>query len=77
MREILVGPYLPTAIHPDTLNLKVHVYEYERAPGERPLIGLRESEQHPLAVDQRDGITVERAREIASLLLAESGGSAA
>src|SRR5262249_45623756 len=65
---------LPTAIYPDTLNLKANVYE--QAPGERPLIVLWDSEKHPLAVDQREGITVERAREIALVLLKEWGGSA-
>jgi hypothetical protein len=49
-----------------TVNLKTHVHT--RPPGERPLVEL-EPTDHPLAVEQRTGITLARVREIAELLL--------
>jgi hypothetical protein len=51
---------------PETLNLKCHVRT--RPIGERPVIEL-EPTDHPLAVEQRNGITMARVREIASALL--------
>ncbi|MDX2296351.1 MULTISPECIES: DUF2199 domain-containing protein [Streptomyces] len=45
-----------------TLNLKTHVHT--RPVGQRPLIEL-EPTDHPLAVEQRNGITLDRVREIA------------
>ena len=49
-------------VYPDTLNLKTHV----RLQGERrrPLIEL-EPTDHPLPVDQRRGVTLRRAHELA------------
>ncbi|MER5352927.1 DUF2199 domain-containing protein [Kitasatospora sp. NPDC002551] len=49
-----------------TLLLKTHVHT--RAVGRRPLIEL-EPTDHPLAVEQREGITGERVREFADRLL--------
>jgi hypothetical protein len=61
-----VGPYfgwLSAALqtYPDTENLKTMVHP--RAPGERPWVEL-EPTDHPLAVEQREGISVERVAEI-------------
>ncbi|MFE7564317.1 DUF2199 domain-containing protein [Kitasatospora sp. NPDC057500] len=54
-------------VYPEsTLLLKTHVRT--RAVGLRPLIEL-EPTDHPLAVEQREGITEERVREFADLLL--------
>ena len=52
-------------IYPETLNLKTHVHT--RPVGERPCIEL-EHNDHPLAIEQRNGITMARVREIAELL---------
>jgi hypothetical protein len=52
--------------YPETLNLKSHVHT--RAVGRRPLVEL-EPTDHPLAVEQRHGITVARVQEIAELVL--------
>ncbi|XIE79498.1 DUF2199 domain-containing protein [Streptomyces sp. SBR177] len=51
---------------PSTINLKTHVHT--RPVGERPLIEL-EPTDHPLAVEQRAGITMDRVREIAEAML--------
>ncbi|MFI0986366.1 DUF2199 domain-containing protein [Streptomyces exfoliatus] len=56
---------LPVYPH-STLQLKTHVHT--RAVGQRPLIEL-EPTDHPLAVEQREGITTSRVRELADLLL--------
>ncbi|MFD4658879.1 DUF2199 domain-containing protein [Kitasatospora sp. NPDC058444] len=48
---------------PDTINLKTHVRT--RPVGQRPSIEL-EPTDHPLAVEQRTGITRDRVREIAA-----------
>jgi hypothetical protein len=60
--------WLSTALpgYPDTLNLKTNVRT--REVGRRPLVEL-EPTDHPLAVEQRNGMTWERVREIAELLL--------
>ena len=50
----------------DTLNLKAWVQT--RAVGQRPLIELEPS-KHKLAKEQREGITVARAREIVELMM--------
>lgn len=55
---------------PTTLNLKTHVHT--RPIGERPYVEL-EPTDHPLAVEQRRGITLARVREIAAVLLHPSG----
>jgi hypothetical protein len=52
--------------YPDTLNLKTMVHT--QPVGERPLIEL-EPTDHPLALEQRDGITWQRVREIAETVL--------
>jgi len=53
-------------VYPSTLNLKLGIRS--RAVGQRPALEL-EPADHPLAIEQRDGITVDRVREINSLLL--------
>lgn len=51
-------------VYPETtLNLKTLVHT--RPVGERPFVEL-EPTAHPLAVEQRNGITMERVREIAT-----------
>ncbi len=47
--------------YPDTLNLKVRVHP--RSDGLRPFLEL-EPTDHPLAVDYREGVTIDRARQI-------------
>jgi hypothetical protein len=51
--------------YPSTLNLTAEVYT--RPVGERPFILLEESD-HPLAIEQREGITLARVQEIAELM---------
>lgn len=51
---------------PDTINLKTMVYI--RRVGIRPYIEL-EPTDHPLAVEQRRGITIGRVQEIAEMIL--------
>ncbi|MEV3993875.1 DUF2199 domain-containing protein [Streptomyces sp. NPDC049837] len=51
---------------PTTINLKTHIHT--RPVGQRPLIEL-EPTDHPLAVEQRTGITLDRVREIAEAVL--------
>ena len=53
-------------LYPETLNLKTHVHT--RPIGTKPFIEL-EPTDHPLAVEQREGITMDRVREIAARLL--------
>jgi hypothetical protein len=52
--------------YPETLHLKTMVHT--RAVGRRPLVEL-EPTDHPLAVEQRQGITWERVQEISELVL--------
>lgn len=52
--------------YPETLSLKTNVHT--RSVGVRPLIELEPTE-HPLAVEQRDGITMARVIEIAEIAL--------
>ena len=54
---------------PSTLNLKANLHV--RGPGRRPWIEL-EPTDHPLALEQRNGITIERVQEIAAALLHQS-----
>jgi hypothetical protein len=66
-----LGPYfgwLCTKVpeYPDTMFLKTRVHE--RAPGLRPTVELEKSD-HPLAIDQREGIEPKRLREIVTRLL--------
>lgn len=60
--------WLSTALpgYPETLHLKTHVHT--RAVGIRPLVEL-EPTDHPLAVEQRQGITLARVQQIAELVL--------
>lgn len=51
---------------PTTLQLKTHVHT--QPVGQRPLIEL-EPTDHPLAVEQRTGITLARVQEFAETLL--------
>jgi hypothetical protein len=51
---------------PSTVNLKAALHT--QPMGSRPLVVLHES-RHPLAVEQRDGIAIERVREIAEMML--------
>ena len=53
-------------LYPDTFLLKTHVHS--RTLGLRPSVEL-EPTDHPLAVEQRAGITMDRVREIAEALL--------
>jgi hypothetical protein len=53
--------------YPETLSLRANVIT--RTPDLRPAIVLAGDADHPLAREQREGITVERAREIAGLLM--------
>lgn len=55
---------------PSTLNLKTLVHT--RPVGERPLLEL-EPTDHPLAVEQREGIDLARVQELAELLLHGAG----
>lgn len=57
---------LPFSVYPSTLNLKTHVHL--QPVGVRPLVEL-EPTDHPLAVEQREGITLARVAEIAALVL--------
>jgi hypothetical protein len=57
------------SIYPETLNLKVQILI--RPVGERPLLMIEEND-HQLAVEQRSGITPERAWELASASLASA-----
>lgn len=53
-------------LYPETLHLKTNIHT--RPVGERPFIEL-EPTDHLLAVEQREGITMARVREIAAALL--------
>ena len=66
-----IGPFFGwlnawLAPYPSTVNLKTKVHF--RDGGIRPLIELEPTE-HPLALEQRNGITVERVAEIYSLIM--------
>ncbi|WP_338752632.1 DUF2199 domain-containing protein [Bacillus sp. FJAT-52991] len=74
-REQEVEPmfgWLSTSIpcYPETINLKTMVHT--RSVGVRPYIELEPTE-HPLAIEQRDGITIERIKQIAEELCSEEG----
>ncbi|WP_408022801.1 DUF2199 domain-containing protein [Streptacidiphilus fuscans] len=61
--------WLTTALSiyaPNTLNLKTNLHT--RRVGQRPFVEL-EPTDHPLAVEQRTGITLDRVREIAESVL--------
>ncbi len=57
--------------YPDTVNLKAMVHR--RANGARPFIEL-EPTGHPLSVECRNGVTIERVQEIAEQLCANNPG---
>jgi hypothetical protein len=75
-REKSRGPFKgrlgnAVSVYPSTLNLKVRI---EIQPvGTRPLLFIEETD-HPLAVEQRSGITRDRAVALASLLLHQQRG---
>ena len=52
--------------YPETVNLATNVHT--RAVGLRPSVEL-EPTNHPLAVEQREGITVERVQQLAAMIL--------
>lgn len=52
-------------VYPTTLNLKTHIHL--RGGGKRPSIEL-EPTDHPLAIEQRTGISIERVEEIVAAL---------
>ena len=54
------------SVYPTTLGLKARAYLRNEA--KRPLIEL-ESTDHPLAIEQRQGISLQRVEEIAAALL--------
>ncbi len=60
--------WLSTALpgYPETVNLRTMVQTREL--GRRPSVELEPSD-HPLAVEQREGITIARVQEIAELVL--------
>ena len=58
-----LGTDLP--FYPDTVSLEVVVHT--RPIGQRPFVELEPTE-HPLALEQRSGITMERARHLAEML---------
>ena len=53
-------------LYPDTTNLKTHIHT--QPVGFVPTIEM-EPTDHPLAVEQREGITLKRVKEIAALIL--------
>jgi hypothetical protein len=54
-------------LYPTTLSLKTHLHLHLRGGGSRPSIEL-EPTDHPLAVEQRQGISIARVEEIAAAL---------
>lgn len=70
-RENLHGPFKgrlgnSLKVYPETFNLKVNILS--QSVGTRPLFIVEEPE-HPLAIEQKCGITPRAAMELASLLL--------
>lgn len=61
------------SIYPSTLNLRTYVRF--RGDGARPSVEL-EPTDHPLAIEQRHGITLKRVQEIAAALLHKTPGDA-
>jgi hypothetical protein len=54
------------SVYPETFGLKVNLHL--RDSGQRPFIEI-EPTNHPLAIEQRDGISLQRVEEIAAALL--------
>lgn len=70
-RRSHIGPYFGwlnahIGVYPDTMNLKTAVHI--RDNGIRPYIELAPTD-HPLAIEQREGITVQRVAELYSLMM--------
>jgi hypothetical protein len=61
-----LNTHLPENIYPDTLSLKTNVCL--RNNNQRPFVYVQPSE-HPLSVEQRDGITMARVQEIAEIIM--------
>lgn len=66
-----LGPYfgwLSTGLtlYPDTVNLRTQVYP--RNDGQRPLVEL-EATDHPLSIEQRDGISLARLADIYAAMM--------
>lgn len=59
--------------YPDTIHLQTSVQS--RAVGLVPHITVLEPSQHPLVLEQRDGITMDRVQEFAHIILHEQGGA--
>jgi hypothetical protein len=57
---------LPEKIYPETLNLKTNVQLKNNH--QRPFVEVEPTE-HPLAVEQQNGITMKRVQEIAEIIL--------
>ncbi|QDT59442.1 hypothetical protein SV7mr_19490 [Stieleria bergensis] len=53
-------------LYPETMSLKTQIHT--RPVGQRPFVEL-EATDHPLSIEQRDGVTMDRVREIAEELL--------
>jgi len=73
-RERLQGPFKgrianALSVYPGTLNLECEISI--QPVGTRPLLTLKED--HPLTVEQKKGITLERALELVGLLLHQQG----
>ncbi len=74
-RENAIGPYKgrlanALSIYPDTLNQRIEIQI--RPVGSRPLFTLEEAE-NPLSVEQRQGLTPQKAGEYGCLLLRMAG----
>ena len=70
-RESAIGPFKgrlanSLSVYSGTLNLRLRIEI--RPVGQRPLFILEEPE-HPLAIEQTSGLTIEKAREYACILL--------
>ncbi len=57
---------LPIDVYPETLNLKTNVYLKNN--NLRPFVQLQATE-HPLAIEQQNGITIDRLHEIAGIIM--------
>jgi hypothetical protein len=57
----------PIWVYPETIHLKLGVQS--RPPGLTPIFEVRDDE-HPLAIDQRNGISIERWHKLALQLMA-------
>ena len=60
-----LSTWLPQAVYPSTIHLASQLFF---RPGLRPLVVL-ESTDHPLSVEQVQGMSADRARAISALLL--------